>query len=275
MSVRHTMLGLILPVLVIVGLSGCGGGSSSAPVTIRSASLSGAQENPPVTSAATGRGAVFVNPNTKEITGGMTFSGVTPSTGGHHIHQAPSGNPTANGPVIVGMTLAPDSKSATVPASTTLTDAQYAAFLAGELYFNVHSAANPTGEIRGRINIDGGVTAASAPLNGTQEVPPNASSATGRGTLLFDTNTREVLAAYITHNVANTTVAHIHTGAAGVSGPANVMTFLAGTNVWVGPTPSTLTAQHVTDLSAGNLYFNVHSPAPYVAGEIRGQLAVQ
>ncbi len=276
MKARRVVLGLTFSTAVLISLGACGGGSNnSAPVTIRSASLSGGQENPPVTSTAAGRGAVFVNATTREITGGMTFSGVTPTTGGHHIHQAPSGAPTANGPVIIGLTLAPDGKSATVPASTALTESQYAAFLAGELYFNVHSAANPSGEIRGRINIDGGVTAALTTLNGAQEVPPNASTATGRGTLLFDTSTREVLAAYATHNVVNTTVAHIHTGVVGISGPANVMTLLAGTNVWVGSTPTILTAQNVTDLAAGSLYFNVHSPAPFAAGEIRGQLAIQ
>ena len=53
------------------------------------------------------------------------------------------------------------------------------------------------------------------------------------------------------------------------------MTLLAGTNVWVGSTPTILTGQNVTDLAAGSLYFNVHTPAPFAAGEIRGQLAIQ
>lgn len=241
---------------------------------VRSAALSGALENPPTASTASGRGAVVVNPTTKEISGGVTFTGVTPSTGGHHIHQAPSGTPTLNGPVIIPLTLAPGGGVATVPVGTVLTDAQYAAYLAGELYFNIHSAANPGGEIRGQINVSGGVTAGLATLNSAQEVPLNTSTATGRGTIVFDSITRDILIAYATHNVTGTTVAHIHTGAPGVSGPANVVTLAAGTNVYTAPRPTTLTTQNVTDINVGNTYFNVHS-ATYGAGEIRGQIAVQ
>ena len=241
---------------------------------VRSASLSGGQESPPTASTATGRGAVIVNPTTLEITGGITFSGLTPSIGGHHIHQAPTGNPTANGPVIVALVLAPTGGVATVPAGTVLSAAQYTALLAGELYFNVHSAANPGGEIRGQINVRGGVTAGLAGLSASQEVPANASTASGRGTLVFDTATRNIVIAYTTHNVVGASVAHIHTGAPGVSGPANVVTLSAGTSTYTAPNPITLTVQNVNDIGAGNTYFNVHSGA-YPGGEIRGQIAIQ
>lgn len=264
----------------VVNGSGTVGGSDITDVVVncttvvRSASMNGASENPPVTTAASGRGAVIVDPATRGISGGLTFSGLTPIPGGHHIHQAPAGNPTANGPVIIGLVLSPDGASATVPAGTVLTDAQYAALLAGELYMNVHTAANPGGEIRGQLTVRNVVTAGLATLSASQEVPPNASTATGRATLLFDAATREVVSAYVTHNVVNATVAHIHTGAPGVAGPPDVATLTAGTFVYTAPTPLTLTPQNVIDLAAGNLYFNVHSPT-YPAGEIRGQIVVQ
>ena len=38
-----------------------------------------------------------------------------------------------------------------VPASARLTEVQMASFKAGNLYINVHSAANPGGEIRGQL----------------------------------------------------------------------------------------------------------------------------
>lgn len=260
------------------------GTMGSTPVTnvtvtcttvVRTASLTGAQENPANASTASGRGAVIVNPTTREISGGISFSGVTPTAGGHHIHQAPSGSPTQNGGVIIGLALAPAGNVATIPPGTVLTQAQYAALLAGELYFNVHSAAYPGGEIRGQINARGGVTAGLASLSGAQEVPANASAASGRGTIVFDSATREILIAYTTHDVVGNTVAHIHTGAPGVSGPANVVSLVAaGANAYTAANPTTLTAQNETDIQAGNTYFNVHS-STFSGGEIRGQIAVQ
>ena len=280
--------GATYTVSIVSSAQNCSLGSGTGPVSranitsvtvtcgavVRSANLVGTSENPAVTTAATGRGAVLVNAATKEVTGGVTFSGLTPNAGAHHIHQAPAGNAAGNGPVIIGLVLTPDGKSAIVPAGTVLTDAQYAALVAGELYVNVHTAANPGGEIRGQLNVRGGVTAATASLTGAQEVPPNASTASGRGTLIFDVTTLDIIVAYNTHNVVGATVSHIHTGAAGVSGPANVVTLRAGTNLFAAPGASKLTAQQVTDLAAGNHYFNVHS-ATFPGGEIRGQVAIQ
>lgn len=258
-----------------MGLSNITNVTVTCTTVVRSAALSGTAQNPPVTTAASGRGAVVVDPTTREITGGMTFSGLVPSAGGHHIHQAPAGSPNLDGPVIIPLDLSPDGLSATVPAGTVLTAGQYTALLAGELYFNVHTTANPNGEIRGRINTQGGVTAGLAQLTGASEVPANASTATGRGTIVIDSTTREVLVAYVTHNVANSNVAHIHTGAVGVSGPADVLSLLQGTNVFSASSPSTLTLQNATDLNAGRTYFNVHSLPNFPNGEIRGQIAVQ
>lgn len=241
---------------------------------VRSATLVGAAENPPVTTSASGRGAIVVNPTTREISGGLTFSGLTPSAGGHHIHQAPAGNPNANGPVIIPLVLAADGRTATVPAGRVLTAAQYDALVAGELYMNVHTAANPGGEIRGQLTLRSNLTAGLASLTGAQEVPPVTTAAAGRGTIVFDSATRGVIIAYTTHDVGSPTVAHIHTGAAGVSGPANVMTLNSGPGIFTGTVGAMLSAQNVTDINAGNTYFNVHSTA-HPGGEIRGQVVIQ
>jgi hypothetical protein len=80
-------------------------------------------------------------------------------------------------------------------------------------------------------------------------------------------------------------VAHIHTGAPGVSGPANVVTLTLDTvnNIATAPQGAIITPTNLTDLSAGNTYFNVHSSntafcAPNAScsgGEIRGQILIQ
>jgi hypothetical protein len=267
--------------------------AAAAATVIRSASLTGAQETPPTGATGTGRGAVVVNPTTLEITGGITFTGLTSTPpSAQHIHQAPSGNPTGSGAPIISLTLAPDNATATVPAGTFLTNAQYAALLAGELYFNVHtSPANPNGEIRGQINIQGGVTAGLATLNAAQESSTGISTATGRGTIVVNSaSPYDILICYVTHNVTNTTLAHIHTGAPGASGPANVVTLTQGTNIYTAPVaaastpPTALTTQNFADFMAGNTYFNVHSSNNFCGangntscsgGEIRGQIAIQ
>jgi hypothetical protein len=64
-----------------------------------------------------------------------------------HIHQAAAGQ---NGPVIIPMTRTAEG-TWTIPAGAKLTDAQYEAFKAGNLYVNVHTDANKGGEVRGQI----------------------------------------------------------------------------------------------------------------------------
>ena len=105
--------------------------------------LVGSQENPPVTTTATGTATVTVNAD-MSVSVSVTTSGMTATAS--HIHMAPAGQ---NGPVIVPFTKSGDAWVSSPTAK--LTEAQYAAFKAGNTYVNVHSAAFPGGEIRGQI----------------------------------------------------------------------------------------------------------------------------
>jgi hypothetical protein len=79
------------------------------------------------------------------VSGSVTTSGVDGTMA--HIHEAPMGQ---NGPVVV-----PFAKTAenvwSVPTGSKLTNDQLQSLKSGNLYINVHSAANKGGEIRGQL----------------------------------------------------------------------------------------------------------------------------
>ena len=77
--------------------------------------------------------------------GDFTVTGFTATAA--HIHMAAPGK---NGPVIVPLQKTGDNKFA-VPANAKLTDQQFEAYKAGNLYVNVHSVAHPGGEVRAQI----------------------------------------------------------------------------------------------------------------------------
>jgi hypothetical protein len=121
--------------------TGCAGMSTDKSIKV---TLSGAEQNPPVSTSATGSGAITVGED-KSISGSVTTTGVDGTVA--HIHMGASGK---NGPVIIPLTKTGDNVWS-VPAGAKLTDPQYESYKAGELYVNVHSAKFKPGEIRGQI----------------------------------------------------------------------------------------------------------------------------
>ena len=105
--------------------------------------LSGDQEVPPVKSTGTGMGTITIDPD-MSVHGSVTTKGIPGNAA--HIHMAPAGK---SGPVVIPLEKKGDTY--TVPATAKLTEAQFAAFKAGNLYVNVHTAAHPDGEIRGQL----------------------------------------------------------------------------------------------------------------------------
>jgi hypothetical protein len=132
MSYRKSMLAAAL--FMVVGV---------AFATDVKVSLSGGNEVPPVTTSATGEGTITVADD-GAVSGSVTTKGVQGTAA--HIHMGAAGK---NGPVIVPFTKEGDTYKAAAGAK--LNPDQMKAFKAGELYFNVHSAAHPGGEIRGQL----------------------------------------------------------------------------------------------------------------------------
>lgn len=138
-SNRPGVVGIIAA--AVLSLAAC----SSAPYgNMANVTLSGDQEVPAVKTAASGGGTITINAD-KSVSGSVSTTGVAGTVA--HIHLAPAGK---NGPVIVPLAKIGDN-TWSVPAGAMLTDAQYQAYKAGELYVNVHSAENKGGEIRGQL----------------------------------------------------------------------------------------------------------------------------
>jgi len=106
--------------------------------------LTGDQEVPPVTTAATGTSTIRIASD-GGVSGEVKTTGVDGTMA--HIHTGARG---ANGPVIVPLTKTADGVWS-VPAGAKLTAEQLATYKAGGLYVNVHSAANKGGEIRAQL----------------------------------------------------------------------------------------------------------------------------
>jgi len=118
-------------------------GLTSAAAIAADVKLSGDQEVPPVKSAGSGAGSITIGDD-GSVSGSVTATGFEPTAA--HIHQAAAGK---NGPVIVPFTKEGNKFSA--PAGAKLTPDQLKAYKAGDLYVNVHSAANPGGEVRAQL----------------------------------------------------------------------------------------------------------------------------
>ncbi|HKU16343.1 MAG TPA: CHRD domain-containing protein [Steroidobacteraceae bacterium] len=106
--------------------------------------LTGKEEVPPVQTEAVGMGTITVAAD-KSVNGSVMTKGMDGIAA--HIHQAAQGK---NGPPIIPLEKSADG-SWSVPKGAKLTDEQYAAYKAGELYVNVHSAAHKGGEIRAQL----------------------------------------------------------------------------------------------------------------------------
>ena len=120
-------------------------GSALAQETKFMANLTGGEEVPPVETTATGMADVTWNADSKELSWTIEFSGLSgPATAAHfHGPAAPGENA---GPVVTIEDLESPSEG-----SATLTDEQAGQLAGGQWYINVHTAANPDGEIRGQV----------------------------------------------------------------------------------------------------------------------------
>lgn len=129
--------------LLMTGLALAGALSLASAEDVK-VKLTGAEETPPVTTSATASGTITVGAD-KSVSGSVKSSGMEGTVA--HIH---TGAPGQAGPPIITLTKG-ENGAWSVPASSKLTDEQFAAFKAGNLYVNIHSAEHKPGEIRGQL----------------------------------------------------------------------------------------------------------------------------
>ncbi len=118
-----------------------GGDSRKSGEDVR---LTGSNQAPPITSPASGSGTVTVNSD-RSVVARIVVVDMTPTAA--HIHQ---GAPGANGPVIVPF-VKQGENTFVAPEGAKMTEEQYRAYKSGNTYVNVHSAKNPSGEIRAQL----------------------------------------------------------------------------------------------------------------------------
>ena len=109
------------------------------------AELKGSNEVPPNTSSASGKAEAAFDTNTKVLTYTLTYTGLTGPALGAHFHGPSEAGKNA------GIALPFKSAQSPIQGTATLTEAQAADLLAGKWYANIHTAANPGGELRGQM----------------------------------------------------------------------------------------------------------------------------
>jgi hypothetical protein len=134
-------------VLLATALSAVFVSAASAATVTYTARLSGRNEVPKTDSKGTGRLHATFDTQTKVFDYTLTFSGLSGPATVAHIHGPATRAQSAG----VLTQLGDKNPTSPISGTVTLTDDQVKFLQSSRLYVNVHTAANPGGEIRGQI----------------------------------------------------------------------------------------------------------------------------
>ncbi|HWM46385.1 MAG TPA: CHRD domain-containing protein [Xanthobacteraceae bacterium] len=109
------------------------------------AELKGSNSVPPNSSAGTGSVEASFDTATRLLTYTVTYSGLSGPLVAAHFH-----GPAAHGKN-AGIVVPINAAGSPIKGRVTLNDSQAAELMAGKWYVNLHTAANPGGEIRGQV----------------------------------------------------------------------------------------------------------------------------
>lgn len=152
---KHLQTLLFLSLFCLLAVSCKKDNDENKPFTQMNGQISGAQEAPtPVTTTATGSFDASYDQAAKKMTITVRWSNLSGNPTLMHIH-GPGARGVAAGVIVNFATLFPTTATGTFTTNFVLDgDKQKEAdLLAGNWYVNIHTAANPAGEIRGQIDL--------------------------------------------------------------------------------------------------------------------------
>jgi CHRD domain len=135
---------LIAAIAMLVGLPNCIPPAHAETVALK-ADLKGTNEVPPNASPASGKAEATFNTETRVLTWTVTYADLTGPAMGAHFHGPSEAGKNA------GIALPFKTVQSPIEGTATLTENQAADLLAGKWYTNIHTAANPGGELRGQM----------------------------------------------------------------------------------------------------------------------------
>jgi len=141
------LMNVLRPLRVAVALCVLASGAAFADTVALKADLQPSSEVPPKVSHGHGTLNATFDTSSRDLKWDITYAGLSgPATAAHFHGPAPVGQ---NAKVQVPI---PKSDLASpIKGSATLSEQQATDLMGGQWYFNVHTAQNPSGEIRGQI----------------------------------------------------------------------------------------------------------------------------
>ena len=145
MTYSRTIIHSVL-LISLLTLAACNKPAMNTNATKMTAQLSASSVVPPTTSTATGEVDAYLDEKTNKLSWTIKYSGLTGEATAAHFH----------GPAAVGANAGPalpivGSLASPIKGEAVITNEQKTDLLASKWYLNVHTAANPDGEIRGQV----------------------------------------------------------------------------------------------------------------------------
>ena len=116
-----------------------------------SGTASGAQEVPAVTTTASGTLTGSYDTVSKSLIYSISWTGLSGDATMAHFHGPALAGESA--PPIETLTITTNGMAGIATDTITASAALHSALMSGKVYYNVHTAANPDGEIRSQVNV--------------------------------------------------------------------------------------------------------------------------